>query len=65
MGFSVKEWFENVYEGEVLVAYKGTISSNLITDSLDIVEKKMEDSNENSKIKKKVYNVMVECLQNM
>lgn len=65
MGFSVQNWFSELNKGNVILAYKGSITSSLITNSLDTVEKKLDAQNESSKIRKKVYNVLVECLQNI
>ncbi len=47
------------------MAFKGNISSELISKVLEVVESRMDDYNENSKIRKKVYNVLVESLQNL
>jgi hypothetical protein len=52
-------------EGDVLLAYKGSITTELITNVLEVVESKLEDINAASVIKKKVYNVLVESLQNL
>jgi len=47
------------------MAYKGNISSELISNVLEVVESRMDDYTEDSKIRKKVYNVLVESLQNL
>ena len=47
------------------MAFKGNISSELISNVLETVESRMDDFNENSKIRKKLYNVLVESLQNL
>ncbi len=47
------------------MAFKGNISSELISNVLEQVESRMDDYNESSKIRKKVYNVLVESLQNL
>ncbi len=65
MSFDVNEYYSNLNGGDVLMAFKGNISSELISKVLEVVESKMEDHNENSKIRKKVYNVLVESLQNL
>lgn len=65
MSFKIKEYFEELSKGDVLIAYKGSITSELINDVLDAVEKKLEDVNEEGKTRKKLYNVLVESLQNL
>jgi hypothetical protein len=50
---------------DVLLSFKGEITSDLLTSIFEIVEKKLEEIDEDPKKKKKVYNIMVECLQNL
>jgi len=47
------------------MAFKGNISSELISNVLEVVESRMDEYSESSKIRKKVYNVLVETLQNL
>ena len=49
----------------VLVSFNGIMTSNVIADTLGMVEHKMNDLLENSALRKRLYNVMVECLQNL
>jgi hypothetical protein len=65
MGFNIKDYFENISKGDILLAYKGSITSELINDVLEAVEKKLEEANEVGKTRKKLYNVLVESLQNL
>ena len=65
MGFDVNEYYSTLNGGDVLMAFKGNISSELISKALEVVESRMDDFSENSKIRKKVYNVLVESLQNL
>lgn len=52
-------------EGDVLLAYKGSITTELITNVLEVIESKLDDVNTVSVVRKKVYNVLVESLQNL
>ena len=52
-------------EGDVLLAYKGSITTELITNVLEVIESKLDDINTASAVRKKVYNVLVESLQNL
>jgi hypothetical protein len=65
MSFDVNAYYSTLNGGDVLMAYKGDISSELISNVLEVVESRMDDYSENSKIRKKVYNVLVESLQNL
>ena len=65
MSFDVNEYYSTLNGGDVLMAYKGDISSELISNVLEVVESRMDDYSEDSKIRKKVYNVLVESLQNL
>tara|TARA_B100000965_G_C19542364_1_gene736187 strand:+ start:238 stop:798 length:561 start_codon:yes stop_codon:yes gene_type:complete len=49
----------------ILLAFKGSITSELLTSVFQIMESKMEDLQDTPKIRKRVFNVLVECLQNL
>jgi hypothetical protein len=65
MNFNIEEWYENKAKGEVLLAYKGTITMDLITKVLDTIENKLDNTQESLKIKKRLYYILVETLQNL
>lgn len=65
MSFNIQDYYKKLNEGDILLAYKGSISSELINNVLDAVESKLKDFNEHSKVRKKIYNVLVESLQNL
>lgn len=65
MSFNVQDWYKIKSEGDVIISYKGEITSDLITNVLEVVESKLDETPEKSKIRKKVYNVLVESLQNL
>jgi len=65
MSFDINEYYSRMNGGDVLMAFKGSISSELISNVLEVVESKMDEFSESSKIRKKVYNVLVESLQNL
>lgn len=52
-------------DGNIMLSFKGEVTSDLLTSILQIMESKMEVLDESPKIKKKVYNILVECLQNL
>lgn len=65
MSFSINEYYSKLSQGDVLLAYKGSITSELINEVLEAVEEKLEKVNESGKTRKKLYNVLVESLQNL
>ncbi len=65
MSFNINEYYTDLNKGDVLLAYKGSITSELINDVLEAVENKLEQNNEVSLTRKKIYNVLVESLQNL
>jgi hypothetical protein len=65
MSFNVENYFSNRPEGNIILFYKGNVDSDVINNVLDTVEDKMTSMNEQSRLRKKVYNVLVESLQNL
>ena len=65
MSFNINEYYSKLSQGDVLLAYKGSITSELINEVLEAVEEKLEKVNESGKTRKKLYNVLVESLQNL
>lgn len=52
-------------ENQLLLAYKDHINEDTSDQLISMVDSKMSGYNEEKKIKKKVFNVLVECLQNV
>jgi hypothetical protein len=65
MSFNVENYFSDLTDGNTILYYKGNVDSDVINHVLDTVEDKMVEVNEQSKLRKKVYNVLVESLQNL
>ncbi len=65
MSFNVENYFSVVSNNEPILYYKGNIDSDLINKVLDTVEAKLVTIKENPKIRKKIYNVLIESLQNL
>lgn len=49
----------------IMLSFKGNVTSELLTSVLQIMESKMDRLNEPNRIRKKVYNILVEALQNL
>ncbi len=65
MSFNVENYFTDQTKGNTLLYYKGNVDSDVINRVLDTVEDKLVRVNEQSRLRKKVYNVLVESLQNL
>ncbi len=57
--------YQAMEESGIILSFKGDITSDLLTSVLQIMENRLESFQEEPKIKKKVYHVLVECLQNL
>jgi len=65
MSFSIENYLSDQAGGDTILFYKGNVDSDVINHVLDSVEDKMVEVNEQPKLRKKVYNVLVESLQNL
>ena len=65
MMLDIYDFYDKMERNNILLSFKGDITSELLTSILQIIESKLENLQEEPKIKKKVYNVLVECLQNL
>ncbi len=61
----IYDFYDKMERNHILLSFKGDITPELLTSILEIMESKLENLQEEPKIKKKVYNVLVECLQNL
>jgi hypothetical protein len=69
LNFICMDAFTNFYDQmhgkEVMIAYKGEVTSALVQALLNNVEPRLKSIESNVRIRKKVYNILVECLQNI
>lgn len=61
----IYDFYDKMERNNIMLSFKGEITSELLTSILQIIESKLDTMQEEPKIKKKVYNVLVECLQNL
>lgn len=62
---SIFSIYRSMEELGIILSFKGDITSDLLTSVLQIMEQRLDSFQEEPKIKKKVYHVLVECLQNL
>lgn len=65
MSFNVETYFTNQAKGTQVLYYSGNINPDVINHVLDAAEEKLSEAREPSKLRKRVYNVLVESLQNL
>jgi hypothetical protein len=65
MMLNIYDFYDKMERNNIMLSFKGDITSELLTSILQIMESKLDTLQEDPKIKKKVYNVLVECLQNL
>ncbi len=61
----VYDYFNRMNEDNVMLAFKGGITSDLLSSLLQIAENKLDKATDKPKVKKKVFNILVECFQNV
>ncbi len=59
----VNNWYKRVTDGDIIYLFKGEVTDQLIAKSLETIEQQLESTP--LPIRKKIYNVLVECLQNL
>lgn len=62
---STYELYKKLDDENIIMSFKGVVTGELLTSMLHIMELKLRFLDEQPKIKKKVFNVLVECLQNL
>lgn len=61
----IYDFYDRMEHNKIMLSFKGNITSELLTSILSIMESKLDNLDEPPKVKKKVYNVLVEVLQNL
>ena len=61
----VYDFYKGMKEHEITLAYEGEINHKIMKTFTSMAEDKMSKYDESEVIRKKVYHVMVECLQNI
>ena len=49
----------------IILSFKGDITQDLLTSVYQIMESRLDTEEENTKLKKKFFHILVECLQNV
>ncbi|HUW92287.1 MAG TPA: SiaB family protein kinase [Bacteroidales bacterium] len=65
MSFDLENLVSDLDIREAMLYFKGNVDSEVINQVLDSVEGNLLTTHEHAKVRKKVYNVLVESLQNL
>lgn len=63
--FDIFDIYHGLEHNNVKLLFKGELTEDLINSILHIVEEKLIRADTNLKLRKKVFNILVECLQNL
>lgn len=62
---NVYQLYRSMEEENVILSFKGIITPDLLTSVLHLMEAKMETMDETPRTRKRVFSILVECLQNI
>lgn len=65
MDLNIYDFYRKMESNDIMLSFKGDVTSEMLTSMLQIMETKLDNLGEENKVKRKVYNVLVECLQNL
>lgn len=60
----VFSYYKFLEDNEVILLYKGPVNSEVLSSILNLAEGRLNELKERSVIKKRVFNILVECIQN-
>jgi hypothetical protein len=65
MVFELNKWLDIKREGDVIVEHMGGFTSTCIDSILVKLENSLDERHELDTIKKKIFHIFVECIQNL
>jgi hypothetical protein len=61
----VFEFYDRMERENVMISFKGDINTELLDAILQVAERKLIQIEKTAKVRKRVFNILVECLQNL
>lgn len=61
----IYDTFSVVQQNKIMLVYQGEFTQEIAKSVLSMTERNLDNFNEDQSVKRKVFNVMVECLQNI
>lgn len=65
MNFDLNQWYSEKIDEDAIFSYKGRIEDEDVTEVLQSVEQILKNKNESPKLFRKIFNVLVEMVQNL
>jgi hypothetical protein len=65
MGLNFDKLISSNVDGEVVFSFQGELSASQITELLEVIERKLDTIEIDNKIRKRIYYVAVESIQNL
>lgn len=62
---SIDKLYQSMERDHAMVSFKGEVTADLLNSVLQVMESKLDVLEKSNRLRKKVYNVLVECLQNL
>ncbi len=59
------DMYDELEKQRIMLSFKGDLSPDLISALLSLVERKMDATEPDNRVRKRVFNVVMECLQNL
>jgi len=61
----IYDLYDNLERNNIMLSFKGEFTPELLTSILNIIENKLDHIETDQRVRKRVFNVLVECLQNL
>jgi hypothetical protein len=61
----INEHYSELLAREIIIAYDGDVTHQVMKAFTNLVEEKLEHEQEDEQVTRRVYHIMVECLQNI
>lgn len=61
----INEYYSNLLEKEIIIAYDGDVTHQVMKAFTSLVEQKMISEHEKETVIRRLYHILVECLQNI
>lgn len=65
MNFDLNQWYEDKIDEDAIFDYKGRVEDEDVTRILNSIERILKAKDESPKIFKKIFNVLIELVQNL
>ncbi|BAX81368.1 SiaB family protein kinase [Labilibaculum antarcticum] len=65
MNFDLNQWYSEKIDEDAIFDYKGRVEDEDVTEILSAIERILKDRNESPKLFKKIFNVLIELVQNL